>query len=72
MKGSVRGRLRSIEVGTGKWSSFGRPEGFGNLESKELEDFDAPDRTELVAWSDSAKTMDCLAEEGSNVHKVSG
>ena len=44
--------MRPIEVGTGKRSLFGRPDGFGSSESKELEDCDAPDRAELVAGFD--------------------
>ena len=38
----------------------------------DIVDFDAPDRKELVAGSDCVKSMDLFAEEGSNVHEISG
>ena len=47
-----------IEVATGKRSFFGRPDGFGSSELKEIVDADAPDRMELVAGSDSAENTE--------------
>ena len=43
---------------------FGRPEGFGRSELKEIVDSEAPHREELVARVDS---VFLFAEEGSNV-----
>ena len=51
--------LRSAEVDRGrdrKVVIFGRPEGFGSSEFKEIVDFAAPHRKALVAGSDSANT----------------
>ena len=43
----LRKILRSIEVGTGKWSCFGRSEGFGSSELKEIVNFGSPNRIHL-------------------------
>ena len=42
------------------------------MESKEIVDVDAPDRTELVAGPDCVEGIICLAENGSFVHEMSG